>query len=144
MKMTAEEILAMYNQDRSRENMQKIADLNGCTMHDIGEFLKAAADTPKKRGPGRPKKPSSEKTKSNKKTDTRNKVEALPEEKRSQKYLIPEIVESLTREKIDEYRRKADFFREKAAEEELKADELQDFLNGGFCDGAKDGIHGEI
>lgn len=144
MKMTAEEILAMYNEDRSRENMQKIADLNGCTMHDVGEFLKAAADTPKKRGPGRPKKLSSDKTKSNKKSDTRNKVEALPEEKRSQKYLIPEIVESLTREKIDEYRRKADFFREKAAEEELKADELQDFLNGGFCDGAKDGIHGEI
>ena len=26
MKMTAEEILAMYNEDRSRENMQKIAD----------------------------------------------------------------------------------------------------------------------
>lgn len=49
MKMTAEEILAMYNKDRSRENMQKIADLNGCTMHDIGEFLKAAADTPKKK-----------------------------------------------------------------------------------------------
>ena len=144
MKMTAEEILAMYNKDRSRENMQKIADLNGCTMHDIGEFLKAAAVTPKKRGRGRPKKPSGDKTKSNKKSGTRNKVEALPEEKRSQKYLIPEIVENLTREKIDEYRRKADFFREKAAEEELKADELQDFLNGGFCDGAKDGIHGEI
>lgn len=144
MKMTAEEILAMYNKDRSRENMQKIADLNGCTMHDIGEFLKAAADTPKKRGPGRPKKSSGDKTKSNKKSDTRNKVEALPEEKRSHKYLIPEIVENLTREKIDEYRRKADFFREKADEEELKADELQDFLNGGFCDGTKDGIHGEI
>lgn len=144
MKMTAEEILAMYNEDRSRENMQKIADLNGCTMHDVGEFLKAAADTPKKRGPGRPKKPSSDKTKSNKKTETRKKVEPLPEEKRSKKYLIPEIIENLTKAKIDEFRRKAEFFREKALEEDLRADELQDFLNGGFCDGTKDGIHGEI
>ena len=144
MKMTAEEILAMYNEDRSRENMKKIADLNNCTMHEVGEFLKAAADTPKKRKPGRPKKPGSKSTKNNKMDNSRKKVEPLPEEKRPKTYLIPEIVETMAKEKIEEFRRKAEFFRTKAQEEDLRADELQDFLNGGFCNGAKDGIHGKV
>lgn len=132
MKMTAEEIVAAYKADSSKANMQMLAELNGCSLKEIGEFLQNAA---KKRKPGRPKKLSSEATKRNKNQNLSNKVESLPEEKRAKKYLIPPILESISKEKIEEYRRTAEIHRNKAAELEIQANELQDFLNGGGQNG---------
>lgn len=143
MKMSAREIFSEYNKDRSRENMQRIADMNGCTLHEVGEFLKNAA-TPEKKKPGRPKKLSSEPTKKDEESNTSNIIEPLPEEKRAQKYLIPEEVEIITREKIAEHKRMAEMFQQKAAEAILKANELQDFLNGGCVYGHEDAIHGQV
>lgn len=140
MKMTAEEIVSMYNQDKSRSNMRKIAELNGCTIHEVGEFLKNAASQPTKRKPGRPKSSSTRKTKKDTKSKTRNKVEPLPDELRPKTYIIPPLVESLTKSKIEELRRRSEYFENEAKRLGLEADELQDFLNGGFCDGKKDGI----
>lgn len=140
MKMTAEEIVKAYNADRSRENMQRIADENGCTLHEIGEFLKDAANMPQKKRLGRPKKQKADKTLDNKNKIMRSKVEPIEENKRPHTYLIPPTLETMAKEKIAELRRKCDFFKTKAMEAEIEADELQDFLNGGYSDGQKDGI----
>lgn len=150
MKMTAQEIVEMYNQNRSRETMQKIAEINGCTIKEVGEFLKEAA-TPK-RGPGRPKKekpeelkvPSIEKTLEDKTENPEIKSEAVPVKAARHSYMIPEVVVEATREKIDEARRKAKYFEEKAEEYNLIVMECEDFLQGGFCNGSKDGIYGEV
>lgn len=140
MKMTAEEIVKAYNSDRSRENMQHIADENGCTIHEIGEFLKNAADNPQKKRPGRPKKLKADGTLKDKTKNVRPKVKPIEEELRPHTYLIPPVLETLAKEKIEEFRRKADFFKTKAMEAEIEADELQDFLNGGYSDGQEDGV----
>lgn len=140
MKMSAEEIVKAYNADRSRENMQRIADENGCTLHEIGEFLKDSANMPQNKRPGRPKKQKADKTLDNKNKITCSKVEPIEENKRPHTYLISPLLETIAKEKIAELRRKCDFFKTKAMEAEIEADELQDFLNGGYSDGQKDGI----
>lgn len=135
MKMTAEEILEAYNRDISHANMQRIADENGCTIKEIGEFLKAAAAEPQKKKPGRPKGRKNTQTDATKKDvskQTCNKVEPLPDELRAKKYLIPPVIESISLEKIDEYRRLAKIHLDEAKRLELEANELQDFLNGGI------------
>lgn len=56
MKMTAEEIAKRYKEDPSRDNMQQLAKENGCSLQEVGQFLKDAAEKENKRKPGRPKK----------------------------------------------------------------------------------------
>lgn len=140
MKMSAEEIVRAYNEDRSRANMQRIAEKNDCTIHEVGEFLKNAAKTPKKRGPGRPKKKKADDSLKDSFEKTSPIVEPIEENMRPHTYLIPPLIEQMTNEKIAELRRKSEFFMTKAKEADIEADELQDFLNGGYSDGQKDGI----
>lgn len=153
MKMSVEEILALYNENRSRETMELIARANDCTIKDVGEFLKAAAanQEPKKK-PGRPKKDSTQNrnltSEEKQKKDTAEKVETkteiLPVNKRHHTYLVPEIVVTMTSDKIKEYRRMAKYHEEKMEEYNLMALECEEFLMGGFCGGSKDGIFREV
>lgn len=140
MKMSAEEIVKAYNEDRSRANMQRIAEKNDCTIHEVGEFLKNAAKTPKKRGPGRPKKKKEDASLKDSFENTSRIVEPIEENMRPHTYLIPPVLETIAKEKIAELRRRSEFFKNKAKESDIEADELQDFLNGGYSDGQKDGI----
>lgn len=152
MKMSAEEILALYNENRSRETMEVIARANDCTIKDVGEFLKAAANQEPKKKPGRPKKDSTqdrnltseEKPKKDTAEKMETKAEILPVNKRHHTYLVPEIVVSMTSEKIKEYRRMAKYHEEKMEEYNLMALECEEFLMGGFCGGQKDGIFREV
>ena len=151
MKMTAQEILDMYNQNRSRETMEKIAALNDCTIKEVGEFLKNAASQPKKK-PGRPKKDksevsnlsSSEDTLKDKAEEESIKVELPSDKKPRRSYLIPELVVEATKEKIREYKRMAEFHEKKMEEYNLQVGELEDFLRGGFCHGEEDGLFREV
>ena len=135
MKDSIEQIVARYKADPSRENMKRIADDNGCTMKEIGEFLKDAS-TPKK--PGRPKTPRSEATKKGTNKKVSNKIDSDEGEMCSKKYLIPQIIESITKEKIAELSRLQEIHINKAKELELEIDELKDFLSGGFNYGDKE------
>ena len=57
MKMTAEEIVEMYNKNPTRETMEQIAARNECSIQEIGEFLKnTAKEQEERKKPGRPKK----------------------------------------------------------------------------------------
>lgn len=148
MNWTAEEIVKSYNTDPSKANMLRIAKENNCTLEEIGQFLKNAAV---KRKPGRPKKNpengkenQTEPTKKDNSEKTSNKSDSVECEKPAQKYLIPEIVVSLTNEHIERLNREIEFFEVKVAEKKLKRDELVDFLKGGFDYGQKDGVHREI
>jgi len=151
MKMTAEEILEMYNANRSRETMQKIAELNDCTIKDVGEFLKNAASQPKRK-PGRPKKDkaqepdltSIEEPKEDKIEKEEIKSETQPVQKPRHSYMIPEVVVEATREKIAEAKRKAKYYEEKANEYNLIAMECEDFLEGGWCSGTEDGLYRQV
>lgn len=140
MKWSAERIVKEYKKDISRANMERIAKENDCTLKEIGEFLQQAALEPLKKRPGRPKKQKADKTKKDENQKVRPKVEPVEENKRPHTYLIPPVLENIAKEKIAELRRKCDFFKTKAMEAEIEADELQDFLNGGYCNGQKDGI----
>ncbi len=135
MKDSIEQIVARYKADPSRENMKRIADDNGCTMKEIGEFLKDAA-TPRK--PGRPKSPRSEATKKGTNKKASIKDDSNEGEMHSKKYLIPQIIESITKEKIAELSRLQEIHINKAKELELEIDELKDFLSGGFDYGHKE------
>lgn len=141
MNWTAAEIIEAYQKDPSKANMVRIARENNCTLEEIGQFLKNAAV---KRKPGRPKKSGSETTKEDESEKTSIKSDSIPVEKPAQKYLIPEIVVSLTQEHIDRLNREIEFFEEKVADKKLRRDELVDFLKGGFDYGQKDGIHGQV
>ena len=148
MKMTAEEILASFKSDSSRENMQRLADENGCTMKEIGQFLKDAA-TPKKK-PGRPKgskalkSSSRENTLKDKEKNASTKEDSFEGIMLARKYLIPPIIKSLTQEKIEELSRLKLIHENKALELKIEIDELTDFLDGGFIDGEEEGIHREV
>lgn len=141
MNWTAAEIVEAYQKDPSKANMVRIAKENNCTLEEIGNFLKNAAV---KRKPERPKKSGSETTKKDENKKTSIKSDSIPVEKPAQKYLIPEIVVSLTQEHIDRLNREIEFFEEKVADKKLRRDELVDFLKGGFDYGEKDGIHGQV
>ena len=141
MNWTAAEIVEAYQKDPSKANMVRIAKENNCTLEEIGNFLKNAAV---KRKPGRPKKSGSETTKKDENKKTSIKSDSIPVEKPAQKYLIPEIVVSLTQEHIDRLNREIEFFEEKVADKKLRRDELVDFLKGGFDYGKKDGIHRQV
>lgn len=141
MNWTAAEIVEAYQKDPSKANMVRIAKENNCTLEEIGNFLKNAAV---KRKPGRPKKSGSETTKKDENKKTSIKSDSIPVEKPAQKYLIPEIVVSLTQEHIDRLNREIEFFEEKVADKKLRRDELVDFLKGGFDYGTKDGIHRQV
>ena len=141
MNWTAAEIVEAYQKDPSKANMVRIAKENNCTLEEIGQFLKNAAV---KRKPGRPKKSGSETTKKDESEKTSIKSDSIPVEKPAQKYLIPEIVVSLTQEHIDRLNREIEFFEEKVADKKLRRDELVDFLKGGFDYGQKDGIYGQV
>lgn len=141
MNWTAAEIVEAYQKDPSKANMVRIAKENNCTLEEIGNFLKNAAV---KRKPGRPKKSGSETTKKDESEKTSIKSDSIPVEKPAQKYLIPEIVVSLTQEHIDRLNREIEFFEEKVADKKLRRDELVDFLKGGFDYGQKDGIHRQV
>lgn len=136
MKDSIEQIMERYKADPSSENMRQIAIDNGCTMHEIGQMLKAAAS--KKKSPGRPKKPSSDTTKKNTKEKASSKDGSDEGEMHAKKYLIPQIIESITKEKIDELTRLKEIHEYKAKELELEIDELKDFLSGGFKYGDKE------
>lgn len=57
MRMTAEEIVKVYNENPTRETMERIAEKNECSIQEIGEFLKnTAKEQGEKKGPGRPRK----------------------------------------------------------------------------------------
>ena len=140
MKWSAERIVEEYKKDISRANMERIAQENDCTLKEIGEFLQQAALEPLKRRPERPKKQKADKTKKDENQKVRLKVEPVEENKRPHTYLIPTTIESMAKAKIEELRRRVEFFKTKAQEAELEADELQDFLNGGYCNGQKDGV----
>lgn len=141
MNWTAAEIVEAYQKDPSKANMVRIAKENNCTLEEIGNFLKNAAV---KRKPGRPKKSGSEATKKDENKKTSIKSDSIPVEKPAQKYLIPEIVVSLTQEHIDRLNREIEFFEEKVADKKLRRDELVDFLKGGFDYGQKDGIYRQV
>ena len=141
MNWTAAEIVEAYQKDPSKANMVRIAKENNCTLEEIGNFLKNAAV---KRKPGRPKKSGSETTKKDENKNTSIKSDSIPVEKPAQKYLIPEIVVSLTEEHIDRLNREIEFFEEKVADKKLRRDELVDFLKGGFDYGQKDGIYRQV
>ena len=141
MNWTAAEIVESYQKDPSKANMVRIAKENNCTLEEIGNFLKNAAV---KRKPGRPKKSGSETTKKDENKKTSIKSDSIPVEKPAQKYLIPEIVVSLTQEHIDRLNREIEFFEEKVADKKLRRDELVDFLKGGFDYGTKDGIYRQV
>ena len=141
MNWTAAEIVEAYKKDPSKANMVRIAKENNCTLEEIGQFLKNALV---KRKPGRPKKSGSETTKKDENEKTSIKSDSIPVEKPAQKYLIPEIVVSLTQEHIDRLNREIEFFEEKVADKKLRRDELVDFLKGGFDYGQKDGIHRQV
>ena len=151
MKMTADEIFAMYDKNRSRETMQKIADLNDCTIKEVGEFLKDVANRPKRK-PGRPKKEKAEEpiltgieeTKKDKTEESENKVVSEPVKNSRHSYMIPEVVVEATREKIAEARRKAKYYEEKAEEYNLIVLECEDFLEGGWCSGTEDGLYRQV
>lgn len=135
MKDSIEQIVSKYKADPSRENMKRIADDNGCTMKDIGELLKNAAI---KKKPGRPKSPRSEATKKGTNKKASIKDNSNEGEMHSKKYLIPQIIESITKEKIAELLRLQEIHVNKAIELELEIDELKDFLSGGFDYGDKE------
>lgn len=137
MKDSIEQIVAKYKADPSKENLRQIAIDNGCTMHEIGQMLKDAA-APKKKSPGRPKKPSSDTTKKNTKEKASIKDDSNEGEMHAKKYLIPQIIESITKEKIAELLRLQEIHINKAKELELEIDELKDFLSGGFDYGDKE------
>ena len=144
MKMTAEEIVEMYNKDRTRETMQKIAELNGCTIKEVGEFLKNAATVKKK--PGRPKgaknqkKTSAEEVLKDENQEQSSNESQILGRKRTRSYLIPDCVVEVTKQKIDEYKRLAQFHESKAEEYYLIVNEYEDFLNGGTFNGSENGI----
>lgn len=151
MKMSAEEIVIMYNQDRSRKTMERIAEINGCSIREVGEFLKAAAGKNKKK-PGRPPKkalpeidltPIDEVLK-DEIEKSENKVESNGVKITRKTYLIPDVVVEETRKKIDEFKRLAKYHEDKMEEYNLMANECEDFLNGGEFNGSKDIIHGQV
>lgn len=148
MKMTAEEIVEMYEKDRSRDCMQRIADLNGCTIKEVGEFLKNASQP--KRKPGRPKKeqeskePECDNTLKDDFEKLENKVESVPVKKPRHTYMIPEVVVEATKQKIEDARRMAKFHEDKAQEYNLIVMECEDFLFGGFCNGQEDGLYRQV
>ena len=152
MKMTAQEILDMYNQNRTRETMEKIAQLNDCTIKEVGEFLKDAAAQPPKKKPGRPKKEKPEEgilsSSEEALFDTTEKEEIKSEPQLAKKsrhsYMIPEVVVEATREKIEEARRKAKYYEQKAEEYNLIVMECEDFLEGGWCSGTEDGLYRQV
>ena len=63
MKMTAEDIVKVYNNNPCRKTMEQLALANNCTIADIGHYLKEEAakkeaetsSTEEKKKPGRPK-----------------------------------------------------------------------------------------
>lgn len=148
MKMTAEEIVEMYDKDRTRDCMQRIADLNDCTIKEVGEFLKNAAQPKKK--PGRPKKeqasksPECEQTLKDNSEKVDNKSESVQGKKPRHSYMIPEVVVQATKEKIEDARRRAKFHEDKAQEYNLIVMECEDFLYGGFCNGEEDGLFRQV
>lgn len=144
MKMTAEEIVKLYNANPCHETMEKIAKANECSIHDVGAFLKSVAETPEKRKPGRPKKPSTDSTKKDESEKSEIKNESDEVKKHPHTYLIPDQIYDITKTKIEELRRMGRFHADKAEEYFMTANECEDFLNGGFCCGHKDGIHGEV
>lgn len=111
MKMTAEEIVKSFKEDSSRENMQRLADENECSLHDIGEFLKeeAAKNTPaadkkkagwpkgKKRGPKPQKVSEKETTLNNTNEKVEIKVESREAEMRDEKEFKKDIPEAVKR-----------------------------------------------
>lgn len=143
MKMTADEILEMYNKDRSKEGMQMIADLNGCSIKEVGEFLKEQAVCKPKKKPGRPKKqknPSTENVLKDKDENLTNIDVSVPVKKRPRSYIIPDCVVDITKLKIEEYKRLAKFHEQKAEELYLIVNECEDFLNGGTFNGSENSI----
>lgn len=146
MKWTAEEILKAYKSDPSKENMERIAEENGCSVKEVGQFLKEAAEKQPKKKPGRPPKnknlTTSDSTIINDSKKLTIKVESQPDE--VQGYFIPESVKIFTENKIDELYRLADIMDEKAAEKRKEAEELRKFLDGGAKYGSENGVYGEV
>lgn len=148
MKMSAEEITRRYKEDSSHENLERIAAENGCTIREVGLFLKEAAkgenEEPKKKRPGRPKKSPetsksspSEETKSNKKKRKSSKVMSAECE------MPPSIVMELVELKIHELERMIVVFEDKVKELKTQHDELVEFKER-WQNGAKDGVHGKV
>lgn len=148
MKMSAEEILRRYKEDSSHENLERIAAENGCTIREVGLFLKEAAkgenEEPKKKRPGRPKKSPetsksspSEETKSNKNKRKSSKVMSAECE------MPPSIVMELVELKIHELERMIVVFEDKVNELKSQHDELVEFKER-WQNGAKDGVHGKV
>lgn len=148
MKMSAEEITRRYKEDSSRENLERIAAENGCTIREVGLFLKEAAkgenEEPKKKRPGRPKKSPetsksspSEETKSNKNKRKSSKVMSAECE------MPPSIVMELVELKIHELERMIVVFEDKVKELKTQHDELVEFKER-WQNGAKNGVHGKV
>lgn len=150
MKMEADEIVALYKANPTRETMQKIAKANDCTIHEVGEFLRDCANKSQevKKRRGRPKKDkaqsrnstSTQKTKKDNSEKTEIKNESEEAKKRPHSYLIPDLVAKATKEKVEELRRMGRIHSEKAEECFMLANECEDFLNGGYYNGQEDGL----
>lgn len=148
MKMSAEEILRRYNEDSSHENLERIAAENGCTIREVGLFLREAAkgenEEPKKKRPGRPKKSPetsksspSEETKSNKNKKKSSKVKSAECE------MPPSIVMELVELKIHELERMIVVFEDKVNELKTQHDELVEFKER-WQNGTENGVHGKV
>lgn len=148
MKMSAEEITRRYKEDSSHENLERIAAENGCTIREVGLFLREAAkgenEEPKKKRPGRPKKSPeisksspNEETKSNKNKRKSSKVMSAECE------MPPSIVMELVELKIHELERMIVVFEDKVKELKTQHDELVEFKER-WQNGAKDGVHGKV
>lgn len=148
MKMSAEEITRRYKEDSSHENLERIAAENGCTIREVGLFLREAAkgenEEPKKKRPGRPKKSPeisksspNEETKSNKNKRKSSKVMSAECE------MPPSIVMELVELKIHELERMIVVFEDKVNELKTQHDELVEFKER-WQNGAKNGVHGKV
>lgn len=150
MKWTAEQILEEYNKDRSHQNMKRIADENGVTMKEIGEFLKneAAKNTPAgQKKKGRPKGTATGK-KSQKRSGAENTLNDTKEEKEIKsdscprkidlgpvKEDIPGPVRKLITDQLNTIEVKMSYHQEALDDLKKEKAELISFLTGGDFDG---------
>lgn len=155
MEMKDDEIVKSYLRNPKREHIDILAQLNDCKAYQIESILrKNGVEFPEKKKAGRPpKKLEEQKVTSDdavKKDDSEEltiKVdldeEKIEVQKPVPKYLIPQIVQDMTNEKIETLQKQIMFYCDKIDELTAQKNELQLFLRGEW-NGKENKLHGEV
>ena len=155
MEMNEKEIVKSFLRNPKREHIDILAQLNDCKAYQIESILrKNNVEFPEKEKAGRPPKKLEEQNVTSdeavKKDDSEEltiKVdldeEKIEVQKPVPKYLIPQIVQDMTNEKIEGLQKQIMFYCDKIDELTAQKNELQLFLKGEW-DGEKNKLFGQV